>query len=533
MKSIDGGDWAHVFNTVNNQNIFTGWAGDGGDHGWSFPEAPFGFAVAGNDASTVMLTDYSCAHITTDGGQSWHQQYLDPQDENPMNTDTPKGKNYHGIGVENTSCWQLLWTDSLNLFAGFSDITGIMSDDKGESWKFIPNITQNTIYRIIKHPSGNLYACSSNIHDIYQSTRIYDAEIDNGTGAIHYSTDNGGNFSLLHDFGHPVVWIATDPSSPERMYASVLHHNNQTTGGIWFTENLSAGPSSTWTKMAAPPRSNGHPFNITVLDNGDLVASFSARKPGYSMPFTDSSGVYYYDRAATTWFDRSDPNMRFWTQDVVVDPNDPTQNTWYAGVFEGWGTSGIWGTGGLYKTGDRGISWTRINDNFRVNSCSVMPGDPSVLYFTTETDGLWYSENANDPNPEFIQVVNYPFRHPLRLFFNPYRENEVWVTAFGGGIKKGGESSAGFGSPGLNMISGIRLFPNPATDQVLVAFEGNLADRSHLIVCDVYGKIILERDLQSQEQSCSLDLDQHPDGIYLVKLIGKGNSVSRKLIVRR
>ena len=38
-----------------------------------------------------------------------------------------------------------------------------------------------------------------------------------------------------------------------------------------------------------------------------------------------------------TWADRSDAGMRYWTKDVVVDPGDPTQSTWYAGVFSGWG----------------------------------------------------------------------------------------------------------------------------------------------------------------------------------------------------
>jgi hypothetical protein len=29
--------------------------------------------------------------------------------------------------------------------------------------------------------------------------------------------------------------------------------------------------------------------------------------------------------------------MRYWTKDVVIDPHDATQNTWYAGVWSGWG----------------------------------------------------------------------------------------------------------------------------------------------------------------------------------------------------
>jgi photosystem II stability/assembly factor-like uncharacterized protein len=531
MKSANGGDWVNVFLTSNNQNIYTGWAGSGGDHGWGFPEAPFGFTVAYNDANTVMLTDYSCAHITTDGGATWHQQYLSHNDENPMNSPTPTGKKYHGVGLENTSCWQILWIDSLDMFAGFADINGIMSDNKGESWKFIPGLTQNSVYCLLKHPGGKIYAATSNVHDMYQSTRIYDAQIDAGTGAVYFSSDNGNSFNLLHNFGHPVVWIALDPSNPDKMYASVLYHNNQTTGGIWMTPDLSSGASSTWTKLASPPRSNGHPFNISILNNGDLVCSFSARKPTTSSAFTDSSGVYYYNNASSAWYDRSDPNMRFWTQDVVIDPNDATQSTWYVCVFEGWGTPGIQGTGGLFKTTDKGLSWTRINDNFRVNSCNVIPGNANELYMTTETDGLWYTATAGSPAPQFSRVTNYPFRHPMRVFFNPYKTSETWVTAFGNGIMKGGDSTSGITPEPSSHNADIIVYPNPCQDMVnlQIPFTGSSMDYSYAI-SDVSGKVLIHGNPQSTDQS-SIDISSLKSGIYFLQVFKEGKlSGNSKLI---
>ncbi|MCX6287535.1 MAG: T9SS type A sorting domain-containing protein [Bacteroidetes bacterium] len=531
MKSVNGGNWYHVFLTSNNQNIYTGWAGSGGDHAWSFPEAPFGFTVSFNDANTLMMSDYSCAHITTDGGVTWHQQYLSHADENPMNTPTPAGKKYHGVGLENTSCWQILWADSLYLFGAYSDINGIMSDNKGVSWKFIPNLTQNTVYRIVKHSSGKLYAASSNVHDMFQSTRIYDAQIDAGTGNVYVSTDNGSSFSVIHNFGHPVVWVALDPSNPEKMYASVLHHNKQSIGGIWMTSNLSAGVASSWSKMPAPPRSNGHPFNINVLNNGDLVCSFSARKPTNSSAFTDSSGVYYYNNASTTWYDRSDLNMRFWTQDVVVDPNDATESTWYAGVFQGWGTSGIQGTGGLFRTTDKGLSWTRINNNFRVNSCTVKPGHANEMYFTTETDGLWHSSNAAAGSPLFTQVSNYPFRHPMRVFFNPYDENETWVTSFGNGIKLGGDSSTGIGTfAGSGPV--FSLYPNPCSEAVNLKISGSesSADNTY-VISDITGRILL-RGLFNRVAESRINTNALSSGIYILRVYSDGRPLGSSKLVK-
>ena len=530
MKSVNGGDWSHVFLTTNNQDIYTGWAGFGGDHGWGFPEAPFGFTVAYNDANTVMLTDYSCAHITTDGGATWHQQYLSHDDENPVNIATPRGKKYHGIGLENTSCWQILWGDSLHLFAGYSDINGIMSEDKGVSWKFIPGLTQNTVYRIVKHPNGKIYAATSNVHDIFQSTRIYDAQIDAGTGAVYTSSDNGSSFTLLHNFGHPVVWIALDPNDPEKMYASVLHHNQQTTGGIWVTSNLGAGNLSAWTKMPPAPGSNGHPFNINVLNNGDLVCSFSARKPTTSTAFTDSSGVFYYDAAGSAWYKRSHANMRFWTQDVVADPNDVTQSTWYACVFQGWGTSGIQGTGGLYRTIDKGLNWTRIHDNYRVNSCTVKQGSPVEMYFTTETDGLWYCGNVSSGSPQFTQLDNYPFRHPMRVFYNPFKTNEIWITSFGNGIMLGGDSSSGI-DPGTGSSVKLSVYPNPCSEVVNLRVSGNPSSAINTyILNDISGRTVFKGSFPGNEVLIRTgDLES---GIYFLGILYRGKTVVNSKLLK-
>jgi hypothetical protein len=93
--------------------------------------------------------------------------------------------------------------------------------------------------------------------------------------------------------------------------------------------------------------------------------------------------------------------------------------------------------GGLFKTTDRGLNWTKINNEFRVNSVSIVPNHPEILYFSTETVGLWYSSNATSATPTFSQLSNYPFRHPMRIFFHPNNVNQVWTTSFGGGMKFG------------------------------------------------------------------------------------------------
>ena len=429
-----GGNWQSVFLTNNNQNIFTGWSGRQGDRDWSYGAGALGFAVAPNDPNKVAFTDLGFAHLTTDGGATWKQMYLNSSDQNPMNAITPKGKYYRGVGLEDTSCWWLTWSDANNIFASYSDIRGTRSTDGGDSWSFnYSGQPYNSTYQSLKHPaSGALYVAVSSLHDLYQSTYLTDAKINGGTGAIKFSIDKGATWATLHDFVHPVIGLALDPNNLNRMYASVIH---STAGGIYVSSDIQNGSASTWTKLANPPRTEGHPFNIHVLNDGTLVCTYSGRRNS-SGAFTASSGVFTSTDGGNTWADRSAAGMRYWTKDLVIDPSDSSQSTWYAAVFSGWGGPPN-GLGGLYRTTNRGATWTRINSLDRVTSCTISPTNAGEMYLTTETEGLWYSSNITSATPVFSAVTSYPFRQPERVFYNPYNPNEIWVTSFGNGIRVG------------------------------------------------------------------------------------------------
>ncbi|MEO8148328.1 MAG: T9SS type A sorting domain-containing protein [Bacteroidia bacterium] len=441
MKTTNGGaNWTHVFNTTLNQNIITGWSGASGDRTWGYGECALGVAVAPNNADKVIFTDFGFAHVTSDGGANWRQAYVASADQNPAGVNTPKGKAYTSNGLENTTCWQISWIDSLNMFSCFSDIKGVRSTDGGKKWSF--NYTgndANSMYRLVKNPSnGYLYAGTSGIHDMYQSTRLQDATLDanDSYGKIIYSTNSGASWSQLHYFGHPVFWLALDPNNSNRAYASVIHYGGGTgVGGIYKCDDLQTLSSSTWTKLSNPPRTEGHPASIVVLNDGKVVCTYSGRRTSVGT-FTNSSGCFIYDPVANSWTDVSHPGMYYWTKDVVVDPSDPSQNTWFVCVFSGWGGAPN-GLGGLYRTTNRGASWTKISSSDRVTSITFNPLNNDMIYMTTERLGLRYSLNIHAATPTFSPAGSYPFRQPERVFFNPYKPTEVWVSSFGNGMRVG------------------------------------------------------------------------------------------------
>lgn len=437
-----GTNWNKVFLTTNNQNIRTGWSGQGGDRGWGYGETCFGITVAPNNSNKVLFGDFGFVHKTSDGGTTWKQAYVDPADEHPVNATTPAKQYYHSVGLENTTCWQVYWQDANNMFGCYSDINGTRSTNGGTTWSFdYTGHTINTMYRIAKQTAGTtMFAGTSGIHDMYQSTRLQDATLDatDAGGRIIYSTNSGAAWQLLHQFNHPVFWVATDPNNANRMYASIIHYGAGTgQGGIWMSNNINLLASSTWTQLPKPPRTEGHPASIVVLNDGKMVCTFSGRRTAAGA-FTASSGVFIYDPVGNSWTDVSHADMQYWTKDIVIDPSDPTQNTWYVAVFSGWGGAPN-GRGGLFRTTNRGASWTKLTGTQfdRVTSITFNPLQLTQAYLTTETQGLWISNNMNAATPTWSLVNNYPFRQPERVFFNPYNNNEIWVSSFGNGMKLG------------------------------------------------------------------------------------------------
>ncbi len=516
MKTTNaGGQWNHVFNTANNQNIITGWSGQGGDRGWSYGECPFGFDVASTNSNVVLFGDYGFAHKTNDGGTTWQQAYVNVTDQHPANAATPTHQNYHSIGLENTSCWQVNWSDANNMWACYTDIQGIRSTDGGNSWSF--NYTGhngNTSYRIVKAANGTLFMATSNIHDMYQTTRLQDAQLDaaDANGKLLYSTDNGLTWTLLHSFGHPVFWIALDPNNPNRAYASVIHYNNGAgIGGVYRCDDLNNLASSTWTVTPTPAGTEKHPGSLNVLNDGKLVASFSGRRNS-SGTFTASSGIFIYDPTANSWTNVSDPGMNYYTKDVVIDPNDATQNTWYACVWSGWGGPPN-GLGGLYKTTNRGTSWIKLTGSTldRVESCTFNPNNANEIYLTTETQGLWMSSNINSASPSFSLVNSYSFRQPERIFFNPYNLNEMWVSSFGNGMEVGLLTATGV--PEFAHENNISLYPNPASSSFTVNTD---AEKEMLVMYNSLGEVVLTKELMKGENV--VEVNTIADGIYVVAL---------------
>ncbi|MEM9823247.1 MAG: T9SS type A sorting domain-containing protein, partial [Bacteroidota bacterium] len=371
----------------------------------------------------------------------------------------PYGLFYQTNGLENTSVWHLSFVSDSVFFAAYTDLTGAVTKDAGQSWRVnLPGNDYNTTYHTLIHPlTGVLYAAVSTKHDIYQTTTV-DDQLDDASGAILKSVDGGISWEMVYNFDQPVIWLAIDPTDPAVMYASVIHSEN---GGIYKTHNI--GEGTQWTRLNQPEETEGHPYVVEVLNDGTVVASFSAREFPENQ-FTPSSGVFMSSDGGQSWEKRAHPEMDFWTKDLIINPHDSSESEWLAATFRGWGN--ISPTyGGLYRTRDRGFTWKEIGHFSQwVESAIYHPDDPDILLVCTEHDGLWITYNASEETPDFQLIEDYPFAHPTRVFFNPYHPTtDIWVTSFGNGIRRSTEGV----SPVTEFPSSRRtilIYPNPTTD---------------------------------------------------------------------
>ncbi len=530
MKTSDGGDnWQNVFLTENNQNIFTGYQGYQGDFDYWWGEFAEGFTVNPFDAQQAILTDLGFVHMTTDGGASWHQRYTDPNDEHPPGAPTPKQETYHSVGLEQTSLHQIFWFDEQNLFACFTDIRGIRSTDGGQGWSFdYSGHELNTMYHIVKHETQALwFGGNSQIHDMYETTHITDASVSPSwkEGKVLYTTDKGANWHTMKDFGSTVFRLSTDPNEPEVLYAAVISADGD--GGIWKATGISSPTSANWTQLPSPGDANlGRPHDIHVLNDGTLVTSWGVRQNNGE--FLPGSGVFVSSDGGQSWENRSHQDMRYWTQDLLIDPFDEAQNTWYACVWSGWGGPAN-DLGRLWRTTDRGNSWqpmTLPQQFHRVSSVTIDPNDAETMYLTTETEGLWVTHNKSAAMPSWELVEAYPYHAPRRVFFNPYVPNEIWIASFGGGMMHGTQEPDGTAFTPTGEVS-LSLYPNPSTPSQNIRLNTHTGEKAEYRILNTRGE-----SLQTGHFKGETLLQALPPGLYFVEVKTATGYAVKKWVVR-
>ncbi|MDW8288277.1 MAG: sialidase family protein, partial [Flammeovirgaceae bacterium] len=132
------------------------------------------------------------------------------------------------------------------------------------------------------------------------------------------------------------------------------------------------------------------------------------------------------------WDERGPSNVPGRTRGLVVDPRDPTQNTWLAGAVGG----------GVWKTTNGGLSWTHLTSNMpnlAIGSLAIAPSNPDVIYAGTGEagidgvgatgDGLYKSTDGGNTWVHLSSTSQFiDFENVSRIVVHPQNENILLVA---------------------------------------------------------------------------------------------------------
>ncbi|MEZ4850174.1 MAG: T9SS type A sorting domain-containing protein [Bacteroidia bacterium] len=73
----------------------------------------------------------------------------------------------------------------------------------------------------------------------------------------------------------------------------------------------------------------------------------------------------------------------------------------------------------------------------------------------------------------------------------------------------------------------VLVYPNPTTNYVNVEFDG---DYDQLTLIDSRGRIISQRKLEAGETLVKLNLEELPEGVYMIRLAGQAGSLIQRVV---
>ncbi len=149
-------------------------------------------------------------------------------------------------------------------------------------------------------------------------------------------------------------------------------------------------------------------------------------------------------KGALRWVERGPGNVSGRTRGIIVDPDDPTANTWIVGSVGG----GVWKT---TNAGDTWINLTPELPNLATSAIAMAPSNHKVIYVGTgegfynvdqiDGSGIWKTTDGGE-TWEQLESTTDPdkFKNIMRIIVNKDDENLV-LAASGLGFNGGAKSS--------------------------------------------------------------------------------------------
>lgn len=91
-------------------------------------------------------------------------------------------------------------------------------------------------------------------------------------------------------------------------------------------------------------------------------------------------------------------------------------------------------------------------------------------------------------------------------------------------------SACSMGVESYALLSDVTIAPNPSSGVFEVEFANGIAEKTSLMIYNVLGQEVKSLDCARDDKTIKLDLSDYPSGVYLVKIIGDGGVLEKRVL---
>ena len=192
--------------------------------------------------------------------------------------------------------------------------------------------------------------------------------------------------SLVNFVPTPDATLTWDQVEEEKWNRRLLHAED----GSWTAFKANQKIDRLHAMRDGEP-AQGHPDEyMRYLEQAKIPSdrTVSEYEPGYQLrELKQARAARRAPAPPLPWINRGPGNVAGRARAIVVDPSDPTGDTWLIASVGG----------GIWKTTNKGVTWTGLMDDLpmiQMQSLAVSPADPLTIYAGTG-ESFWNIDTLN------------------------------------------------------------------------------------------------------------------------------------------
>ncbi len=189
------------------------------------------------------------------------------------------------------------------------------------------------------------------------------------------------------------------------------------------------------------------------------------------------------------------------------------------------------------------------------DNLSVVAGDENNFMnnyaFTYNGANNYIDEIDPDDSAQLLMINTSPLQNTAVSYFNDTYKTVGATFEFGGLTDNETCNKAGYMAEILSffdvsymwtgtkengkMNTSLKLYPNPATTRLSVSFSSTDAEKSHLVIYDMAGRVVVQQmvNIRTGQNKVNLNVSNLKNGIYSVELTTRDNIQTGKLVITK